>query len=75
MVGGLVMAWIARDLSEDLYVYDSKPVRDDGFYEWIIPDAFRYNIFDLNRVFLPSDADEKLIGRHITWEDNPVELK
>ena len=48
------MAWIARDLSEDLYVYDSKPVRDDGFYEWIIPDAFRYNIFDLNRFsFLP----------------------
>lgn len=46
------MAWIARDLSEDLYVYDSKPIRDDGFYEWIIPDAFRYNIFDLNRVLL-----------------------
>jgi hypothetical protein len=69
------MAWIARDLSEDLYVYDSKPVRDDEFYGWIIPDAFRYEIFDFNRVELPSDADEKLIGRHITWEDNPVELK
>lgn len=75
MVGGLVMAWIARDLSEDLYVYDSKPVRDNGFHEWIIPDTFRCKIFDLNMVFLPSDADEKLIGRHITWEDNPVELK
>lgn len=69
------MAWIARDLSEDLYVYDSKPVRDDEFYAWIIQDAFRYEIFDFNRVELPSDADEKLIGRHITWEDNPVELK
>lgn len=74
MVGGLVMAWIARDLSEDLYVYDSKPVRDDEFYEWIIPDAFRYEIFDFNRVFLPSNADEKLIGRHITWEDEPIEI-
>lgn len=69
------MAWIARDLSEDLYVYDSKPIRDDGFNEWIIPDAFRYEVFDANMVELPSDADEKLIGRHITWEDEPIELK
>ena len=75
MVGGLVMAWIARDLSEDLDVYDSKPVRDDEFYEWIIQDAFKYEIFDFNRVELPSDADEKLIGRHITWNDEPIELK
>lgn len=74
MVGGIVMAWIARDLSEDLYVYDSKPVRDDKFYEWIIPDAFRYEIFDFNRVELPSNADEKLIDKHITWEDEPVEI-
>ena len=69
------MAWIARDLSEDLYVYDSKPVGDDEFYEWIIQDAFKYEIFDFNRVELPSDADEKLIGRHITWNDEPIELK
>ena len=68
------MAWIARDLSEDLYVYDSKPIRDNEYSEWIIPDAIRYEIFDLNRVELPSDADEKLIGRHITWEDEPVEI-
>lgn len=24
---------------------------------------------------VPSDADELLIGRHITWEDEPVEIK
>ena len=26
-------------------------------------------------VLLPSDADEKLIGRHIDWKDEPVEIK
>lgn len=69
------MAWLARDLSEDLYVYDLKPVRDSEYGQWIIPGAFRYEVFDANMVELPSDADEKLIGRHITWEDEPIELK
>lgn len=23
---------------------------------------------------LPTDADEKLIGMHLTWEDEPVEI-
>lgn len=69
------MAWIARDLSEDLYVYDLKPVRDSEYSQWIIPDALRYEVLDVNMVKLSSDADEKLIGRHITWEDNLIELK
>ena len=30
---------------------------------------------DTTFVKLPSDADERLIGRHITWEDEPVEIK
>ena len=25
-------------------------------------------------VSLPSNADEKLIGKHITWEDEPIEI-
>lgn len=30
---------------------------------------------DTTFVKLPSDADEKLIDIHITWEDEPVEIK
>ena len=68
------MAWLARDLSEDLYVYDLKPVRDIEYGQWKIPGALRYEVFDVNMVELSSDADEKLIGRHITWEDEPIKI-
>lgn len=30
---------------------------------------------DTTFVKFPSDADERLIERHIDWEDEPVEIK
>ena len=30
---------------------------------------------DTTFVKLPSDTDERLIGRHITWEDELVEIE
>lgn len=37
-------------------------------YDTGSPDSF-------GDIVLPSDADEKLIGRHIDWKDEPVEIK
>lgn len=31
-------------------------------------------VYTVNVVELPPDADEKLIGKHIDWKDEPVKI-
>lgn len=66
------MAWIARDKDKVLNVFEDKPIRREDNV-WVSP--YECPCIDSPYIELPSDADEKLIGRHITWKDNPVELK
>ena len=63
------MAWIARDGNLNLCIFDDMPERCVSRTVWI---PFYGEITDF--IELPSDADEKLIGRHITWKDEPVEI-
>ena len=58
------MAWIARDKNERLYIYSSRSERKSNKWEVYWADA----------VELPSDADEKLIGKHIDWNNEPVKI-
>lgn len=58
------MAWIARDKNKRLYIYSSRPERKSD--EWMV--------YTVNVVELPPDADEKLIGKHIDWKDEPVKI-
>lgn len=64
------MAWLARDEDSMLNVYADKPERrtEVGCF------AVTQFMFSHDFVELPSNADEKLIGRHITWDDEPVEI-
>ena len=57
------MAWIARDKDEHLYIYRGLPQRESKAWQ---------SGYDM--IQLPSDADEKLIGKHIDWKDEPVEI-
>lgn len=51
--------------------YCHKTEKNIGIGEWI----FKYTD-SLNKVFsLPQGSIEKLIGRKLTWKDEPVELK
>lgn len=52
------MAWITRDSDESLYIYNYKPRQ----------------MTDLDMIELPANADERLIGKHIDWKDEPVEI-
>lgn len=69
------MAWIARNagVNQLLHVFDDIPHREIN--SWCYDDSIEGESFTFFGVELPSDADEKLIGRHITWEDEPIELK
>lgn len=66
------MAWVAVDKDGIEAVFINKPIRrretwwdeielEDGCYD--------------TEVCLPKGSIKKLIGRELTWEDNPVELK
>ena len=67
------MAWIARNRDNTLVVFNDEPVFDG--YDYYRDEVVESEDFTDYGVELPSDADEKLIGKHISWEDNPVELK
>ena len=62
------MAWLAVDKNGDEYVYSCKPYRDccKGLELWMS---------DGDCVYLPQGFIKKLIGRELTWNDEPVELK
>ena len=59
------MAWIAVDESEDGYVYDKKPTRHNN--EWCNVESEVTAISDY--------AIQLIVGRDLTWEDEPVEVK
>lgn len=63
------MAWLAVDRDGSENIYDIKPIRDLWVNKWDIrtEDSWWIN--------LPQGTIEKIIGRSLTWEDNPVEIK
>lgn len=58
------MAWIAVDKDGSEYINETKPVRLRSDY-WGCGSMIQ----------LPTGTIECLIGRKLTWDDEPVELK
>ena len=65
------MAWLATDKNGSEYIYSHKPVK--GKKEWN-NDTKTLGSF-CSSISLPPGSIAKLIGRDLTWEDEPVELK
>lgn len=59
------MAWVAVDDQGYETIHEYIPTRTDDWY-WRSEESY---------VFIPSGSIEKLIGRKLTWSDEPVELK
>lgn len=62
------MAFIAVDKNEEEWIYTDEPVRCHEFERWQPKINYGW-------VYLPKGTIEKLIGKKLTWEDEPVELK
>lgn len=60
------MAFVAKDKNGEEWVYDVKPERYSDNNIWY---AANSNFCDL-----PSGTIKKLIGRDLTFDDDPVEL-
>lgn len=67
------MAWVATDKNGEEYLYEEKPCRG---YNCIWKATFREDK-DRNTDFieLPKGSIKKLIGRDLSWNDEPVKLK
>ena len=66
------MAWVAVDKNGDENIFANEPYRERDELWW--------DIFDVcsdtwSEIALPKGSIKKLIGRDLTWEDEPVELK
>lgn len=65
------MAWVATDKDGSEFVFNNRPLRRESMGEWW-PDIEN---MDKDIVLLPGGTIEKLIGRQLSWEDEPVELE
>lgn len=61
------MAWVVKDGRDNTeWIYQYKPERESDYgYWWLGGECIE----------LPQGSIKKLIGRDLTWEDEPVELK
>lgn len=64
------MAWVAVEPDLTEWVFETKPLRDEEFAMWVD----KQSPLDCP-VAIPKGSIKKLIGREITWENEPVELK
>jgi hypothetical protein len=64
------MAWLAVDKNGTECICSTKPYRDWVDFMWCIE-----NISNSCAIRLPKGTIEKFIGRKLTWNDKPVELK
>lgn len=69
------MAWVAVDKSGGEYIFDNRPGRSDNQWEDIDYSCYGESYMEVDTaIVLPKGTIKKLIGRELTWEDNPVEL-
>lgn len=62
------MAWLAKNINGDEYIFDSHPYQHAG--RW-----FNIRALSGNTIKLPIGTIEKIIGKKLSLEDGPVELK
>ena len=68
------MAWVAVRKNGKEGIFSHKPTRDEELDLWYdeVEDG---GVFYDTEISLPKGTIKKLIGKDLTWEDNPVELK
>lgn len=75
--GGIVMSWLAVDKGGCEHIFAEKPCRNESNTLWICSVVYLYGQRYANTgcCYLPKGTIKKLIGRELTWDNEPVELK
>lgn len=66
------MAWVAVNRYGDEYIFEAFPERLQSVWA---PTFCEYENRVYDYVELPKGSIKKLIGRELSWDDEPVELK
>lgn len=66
------MGWIAVDKDGSECFFEKKPFRLRK--QWMVPISFKNEEY-CGFSELPKGSIKKLIGRELSWDDEPVELK
>lgn len=66
------MAWLAVDKKGKESILSDKPER---FNNWWAKQRDKYSLCVGEEVMLPKGTIKKIIGRELTWQDEPVEIK
>lgn len=64
------MAYLVVDKDGTEKIFQDEPDRDID--NWYIKETVLYTATD--HVYLPTGSIKKLIGKTLTWEDDPVEI-
>ena len=69
------MAWVAADRWNNTeYIFPSKPYKDQYIAnDWTCDGYIEGEIYN-DRIELSKGTIQKLIGRELTWNDEPVEI-
>ena len=67
------MAQLAVDEDGGEYIYEIKPLKST--YGYWKPQLYEYEDMASSCIELPKGSIKKLIGRELSWSDEPVELK
>jgi lysophospholipid acyltransferase (LPLAT)-like uncharacterized protein len=62
------MAWIAVDKNGTEVIFSKEPFRLEYYNYWMLS-------WGKYRIELPRGTIEKILGKIITWNDDPVEIK
>ena len=65
------MAWVTVDGDGSECMFASEPIRIKGYKSWVVDD----NKYLIDQIELPRGSIKKLIGRELSFSDEPVELK
>lgn len=68
------MAWLAVHKNGKEGIFHHKPARDEKLDGWYDEEEYGGVFYD-TEISLPKGSIRKLIGRDLTWQDEPVELK
>ena len=66
------MAWLAVDKTGDETIFERKPIMNH--YGLWLPNTTCDDYEDSDWIILPQGSIKKLIGRDLTWEDEPVQI-
>ena len=66
------MAWLVKQKDGRELIFESIPERCDDEYWTVFPSILSDDVMD--HVTLPQGSIKKLIGRELTWDDEPVEI-